>query len=433
MFRRINKIEDKKKGRGKTRRGAWVAQALLAALIAVAICAGAADLLVPDSISAFSDGALPSNPLVGYSYGAGGAAVAASADAVTAAPTGSGAPRRVTVQAKLFGFLPFKPVEVTIYDDVRLYPGGMTFGIKFHTNGVLVVGVSDIETSAGMVSPAKDAGIKSGDVITSAGGKRVTAVTDISSAVEGSQGKPLVINLNRGRQKLSVTLAPVLSLTERKYKAGLWLRDSTAGIGTVTFINPVDLQFGGLGHGITDVDTGELMPLGSGSVVQIKSGGIVRGRDGSPGELKGSFEGGALGAVTANTARGVFGVMDRGWQSLGKPLYQPLPIGLRDTVKTGPATILCDVDGKGVAEYSIVIDKIISKTSESKNFLIKVTDPKLLDLTGGIVQGMSGSPIIQNGHLIGAVTHVLVSDPTMGYGILIENMLSAMGEAEGNE
>jgi stage IV sporulation protein B len=227
------------------------------------------------------------------------------------------------------------------------------------------------------------------------------------------------INFIRDGKKYKANLLPVKSSSDGKYKAGLWVRDSTAGIGTITFYNPDDGSFAGLGHGIYDSETELLLPLSRGAVVGLDMEDILKGKTGHPGELKGSFGTEKKGSLLKNTTGGVFGVLSTPPETVS----DPLPCALKGEVVKGDAYILSNVDGRGVKKYSINIDKIYSGNEATKNFVISVTDERLLELTGGIVRGMSGSPIIQNDKLVGAVTHVLVNDPTRGYGIFIENML----------
>ena len=323
--------------------------------------------------------------------------------------------------AKLFGVIPIKDVEIKVVPDTKLVPCGDVFGVKFFTKGVMVVRLSDIETGDGFVSPAKKAGLEEGDVIQSINGTYVNTAEEMSYAVENSKGNDIAVVYLRNNEEKSCVIKPVLSLSDKKYKTGIWVRDSTAGIGTMTYYNPDTGEFAGLGHGICDIDTGKLMPLLSGAVVDVRITDIIKGRKGLPGELKGSFDTVKKGAIFGNTPHGVYGEIDV--NSFGNK-REGMEIAKSSEVETGSATILCELDESGICEYEIEITKIKNSDEEGKNFLIAVTDKKLLEKTGGIVQGMSGSPIVQNGKLVGAVTHVLVSDPVKGYGIFIENMLS---------
>lgn len=306
--------------------------------------------------------------------------------------------------------------------EIKLYPGGMPFGVKFFTKGILVVGFSDVLTAKSKVNPAYDAGLRTKDVITKIGKKDAQSIDDLISAIENCGGREIEVSYMRDGIEYTVKMTPVLCAEDNKYKAGMWIRDSGAGIGTVTFIDPETLNFGGLGHGICDVDTGALMPISRGSVLTVTISGVTKGESGSPGELKGYFGDKKWGALTSNTDCGVFGVFPSLPEELSEGL---LPAAGKDEIKTGPAYILCTLKENKVCKYDVEISAINKRDTATKNFSIRVTDPALIAECGGIVQGMSGSPVIQDGKIVGAVTHVLVNDPTSGYGIFIENMLKA--------
>ncbi len=329
-----------------------------------------------------------------------------------------------TVEAKLFGKIPVKEVNVEIIPKTELIPVGDIFGVKFFTKGVIVIGTTEIESAEGFVNPAERAGIRKKDIITKINGDEINTVEALAEAVEKSKGKPLFAECIREDEVFECEITPVLSLSDKKYKTGIWVRDSTAGIGTVTYIDPKNNSFAGLGHGICDIDTGELMPLLRGSVVDVEITDVIKGKSGEPGELKGTFDTEKKGVLIKNTNAGVFGILD----SISGTLREPMQVGSRDEVCEGKASILVNADGKGVKEYSVSLSRIDKNSDGTKCFVVQITDPKLISLTGGIVQGMSGSPIIQNGKFIGAVTHVLVNDPTKGYGIFLENMLSKAGD-----
>jgi len=311
----------------------------------------------------------------------------------------------------------------------ELIPGGMAFGIKFFTDGAIVLGTTGVETAKGLESPAKDAGIKSGDIVIRAGGKAFKSANELISIIEGCGGKEIHIAYIRNEKESSVKVRPVRDAVTGKYRIGILVRDSIAGIGTVTFIEPKTLTFGGLGHGIYDSETGLLMPLSRGAVVNVEINGIEKSYRNYPGELQGKFDNIAIGELWENTQQGVFG----SFNSLPETANKPLPIGTKDSLKEGKAHILTTLSGNTVAEYQIEIEEIYTNSGSTKNFLVHVTDEELLSKTGGIVQGMSGSPIIQNGRLVGAVTHVLVNDPTRGYGIYIENMLETAYNANAQQ
>ena len=317
--------------------------------------------------------------------------------------------------------------------------GGMPFGVKFCTEGIMIVGFCDVDvTSSGggtrHVNPARDAGLKLKDVIVKVNGEAPVGAASLTQAVEASEGKPITLTVKRctspsaKRQgsavkttELTVTVSPVKSASENRYKTGLWVRDSGAGIGTVTFILPDTGAFGGLGHGICDGDTGELIPMQRGQVTDVTVSGIEKGEAGDPGALKGYFAPGKTGSLLKNTECGVYGVFTARPSAEAKRLA----VGSRKELTEGDATLLCTLDDGQVGEYKVKITSIDPTATGSKCFTLTVTDPVLIEKTGGIVQGMSGSPIIQNGKLVGAVTHVLINDPTKGYGIFIENMLEA--------
>ena len=305
---------------------------------------------------------------------------------------------------------------------LRLYPGGTPFGVKFMTEGVLVVGFCDVDTSSGRVNPSSNAGLSVGDRIISLNGKRISGSAELSQIVESSAGNSISIVYRRGGSEHTATLTPAYSVSEGCYKTGAYVKDNGAGIGTVTYILPNSLEFGGLGHGICEGDGGKLVPISRGSVVNVGIDGVEKGECGNPGELRGHFKSGKSGSLLQNTDCGVFGVLATLPEGLPS---EPLYLGLREDVKEGRAYIWSTLEGCTPKKYEIEISNIDRSATAGKCFTVKVTDKSLIATSGGIVQGMSGSPIIQNGKLIGAVTHVMINDPTTGYGIFIENMLAA--------
>ena len=323
------------------------------------------------------------------------------------------------VSLKLFGVIPIKEVSVKKVDAPLVVPGGNPFGIKLITEGVMVIGLSEVDCCDGNISPAGKSGIKEGDIIVSINGNKITSKEAIADAVMKSQGEKLIINVRRNSKLLSFEVLPKYSLSDSCYKSGMWVRDSSAGIGTITFYDPNTKMFGGLGHPVCDVDTGEILPLHSGEVVPVTINGLNKGKSGQPGELIGSFISSfSMGSLLLNNQSGLFGELD----SPPNKSY-PLPIAYKQEVRKGKAKILTTLKGNTPKEYEIEIEKVDFKGNElSKNMIIHITDPELLDQAGGILQGMSGSPIIQNGKIIGAVTHVFVNDPTRGYGIFSETM-----------
>ena len=307
------------------------------------------------------------------------------------------------------------------YEQLQLIPGGVPFGVRFNTEGVVVVGFCDLDGLQKTQNPAFLAGLKPKDVIIGLGGKAVSDAASLTKIVEGSKGRALSLTYLRGGVEKTSTLTPIYSKSEGKYKTGIWVRDSGAGIGTITYIDPRTGCFGGLGHGICDGETGELIPMHYGVVTDVHVSAVKKGVAGSPGEIKGYFGTEKKGRLTGNTDCGVFGLLSSIPDGLGKAIS----VGTRSQVQSGEATVLCTFEDGQRREYKLEIGNIDRNANGSKCFVIKVTDPALIEKTGGIVQGMSGSPIIQNGKLIGAVTHVMINDPTVGYGIFIENMLNA--------
>ena len=304
----------------------------------------------------------------------------------------------------------------------KLYPGGIPFGIKFITEGVLVVGFCDFKNGGRAVNPSSAAGLKTGDRILTVNSQPLSSAEELTRIVEQSEGKPLEVIYSRDGERKKTVLTPIFSDNEGSYKTGIYVKDSGAGIGTVSYIDPQTLEFGGLGHGICEGESGRLIPISKGSVVDVNINGVKKGEIGAPGELRGYFSSGRVGSLLINNDCGVFGAFAK------KPSGLPsaaLPIGLKEELKCGKAYIYTTLDGTIPQKYEIEISNIKLDATRGKCFTVKVTDSALLEKTGGIVQGMSGSPIIQNGKLVGAVTHVLINDPTTGYGIFIENMLSA--------
>lgn len=308
----------------------------------------------------------------------------------------------------------------------QVYLGGTAFGVKYFTKGVLVVGLCTVEGFGGSVCPAKEAGIEKGDIIVSVNGTELKSADDFKKIIEETGGKALPLEVSRNEKSFTTALYPALSAEENCYKSGMWVRDSTAGIGTISYISADGKTFAGLGHGICDSDTGVIMPLGSAAIVDVDIKQARKGAVGHPGELKGEIGNIQRGYLTANKETGVYGV----WNSAPKNLGELVEIGKSDEVKTGKAHIFSTVDGTR-RKYEIEIENLCGDSKENRNMLIKVTDKALLEKTGGIVQGMSGSPIVQGGKLIGAVTHVLINDPTRGYGIFIENMLNSELDTNG--
>ncbi|MBS4191220.1 SpoIVB peptidase [Bacillus sp. FJAT-49705] len=330
---------------------------------------------------------------------------------------------------ELAGF-PIKKVDVNVLKDFKVIPGGQSIGVKLNTVGVLVVGHHQINTINGKSSPGEIAGIKIGDIITEINGKKIEKMLDIAPFVQeaGEAGNPLTIVVNRENNYFTTKLTPLKEKTEGSYKLGLYIRDSAAGIGTMTFYHPESRKYGALGHVISDMDTKKPIVVEDGQIVRSTVTSIEKGSNGNPGEKLARFseDKEVIGNIVRNSPFGIFGELN---QNLKNGIFdKPMPIALSHQVKEGPAKILTVVDDDKVNLFDIeIVSTIPQKFPATKGMVIKVTDPKLLAKTGGIVQGMSGSPIIQNNKVIGAVTHVFVNDPTSGYGVHIEWMLNEAG------
>ncbi len=321
---------------------------------------------------------------------------------------------------KLFGIVPVKEVTVVVAPRTQLIPGGIPFGAKMFTEGVLIVGFSDVAIGSGAVCPARQAGLELGDVIVSINSRAVLGNEDIAEIVAASGGEPIVVEYTRGALTGTASVIPAAAADGSGYRAGMWVRDSAAGIGTLTYIDAENGIAAGLGHAIADTDTGVIMPLGSGELVKVEIISVVRGVRGTPGELKGVFSDEIIAELVYNGEAGIFARLRESWQA------QSLPIAFRQEIREGDAQILLTLSGSEPQLYDIIIEKVrLSDSDATQNMVIRVTDAELIAATGGIVQGMSGSPIIQDGFLVGALTHVFVNEPTRGYGIFIENMLAA--------
>ncbi|MCD7844785.1 MAG: SpoIVB peptidase [Oscillospiraceae bacterium] len=306
-----------------------------------------------------------------------------------------------------------------------LIPVGEPVGIQIQTDGVLVAGTTELQAGAETAAPAREAGIRAGDVIISVNGQRVDSAASLMAAVDGLGGSPAEVTVRRDGETATFTVTPAPA-DDGGGRLGLWLRDGVAGIGTITYIDPETGSFGALGHGVNDVDTGVLLPVGEGALCRAKILDVKPGLSGAPGELSGAFDGdGVIGRIDCNTSCGIFGAVTGDMSGL----RQAIPIGTPEEIVSGPATILACVSGQTVEEYEVEISRTGMAAGSGRDLMVRVTDPDLLAQTGGIVQGMSGSPILQNGRLVGAVTHVLVNDPTRGYGIFIETMLEAQQRA----
>ena len=322
---------------------------------------------------------------------------------------------------KIMGVIPFKEVKVLPGESTSVYVSGNTVGIYMETEGVMIIDTGEILSEEGTKEePARDM-VKPGDYIVTFNQQEVRNKKDLIEDLTELKEQNVVLGVMRDGQNIPVSLTPVKD-TEGKYRLGIWVRDDTQGIGTLTYVDK-NGRFGALGHGISDVDTGSLLKVGQGRLYQAEILGIQKGTSGNPGELAGLIRyepGKVIGSVSQNSEKGIYGIYSG---STSAANLQKMEIAYKQELETGPASVLCCVDGE-VKEYEAEITKIdMNHEDSNKSFVIHITDPDLLDLTGGIVQGMSGSPVIQNGKFVGAVTHVFVQDATTGYGIFAETMV----------
>ncbi|MFY4776249.1 SpoIVB peptidase [Metabacillus sp. RGM 3146] len=329
-----------------------------------------------------------------------------------------------------FAGFPVKRADVKVLPDLKVIPGGQSIGVKLNTMGVLVVGHHQIKTADGKKSPGEIAGVQVGDIIKRINGKQIEKMSDVTPFIQnsGKTGEPLKLVLDRDAKELQTTLYPLKDTNDHAYRIGLYIRDSAAGIGTMTFFEPNSKKYGALGHVISDMDTKKPIVVDDGQIMRSTVTSIEKGSNGSPGEKLARFSSDheVIGNIKKNTPFGIFGQLK---QDMGGGFSDlAMPVALSNEVKKGPAKILTVVENDKVEEFDVeIVSTIPQKFPATKGMVIKITDPALLKKTGGIVQGMSGSPIIQNGKLIGAVTHVFVNDPTSGYGVHIEWMLNEAG------
>ncbi len=322
----------------------------------------------------------------------------------------------------LFGLIRFKEIQVDVVNTQYAIPCGAPVGIYLKSNGVMVIGTSEITGHDGTSSEPAAGILKSGDYIESINGYHLETKEDLAEAVAALDTQSAVLTIRRGEEIMDVAIDPVTDRDGTK-KLGIWVRSDTQGIGTLTYLD-LNGRFGALGHGISDSDTGEVVQISQGALYDTEIVGIEKGSMGNPGVMSGVIyygPGSLLGEINANSEVGIFGTANEKFRTAIN--MQPLEVGYRQDVKKGPALIRSGISGE-IKDYQIEIQKVDYSTShQNKSLVIQVTDPELLALTGGIVQGMSGSPIIQNGKLVGAVTHVFIQDSTRGYGIFVENML----------
>lgn len=342
-------------------------------------------------------------------------------------------PGSVQVQFKLFGLLPLRQLRVEVVPPIEVVPSGQSIGVTIQAT-TMVVGHATVRTEAGTVQPAKDAGLKLGDLIVAINGQAAPSVATVAEAIEqaGRQARTVQFTIERGEERLQLAVKPVFCKDSRRWRIGLYVRDDAAGVGTLTFVDRESMTFGALGHVIADIDTNQALQVRDGRILRSKVTSIDQGRSGHPGEKRSILidEQTVVGTFTINTGIGIFGDLLEDITGGSSPL----PVALVDQVNPGPAEILTVIDGEKVERFGIEIVRVSKQYSPTgKGMVIKVTDPRLLERTGGIVQGMSGSPIIQNGQLVGAVTHVFVNKPDSGYGVFAEWMIRESGMLEKRE
>lgn len=382
------------------------------------------NMLIPDSIMTVEDKGYIAPEFMGFNI------YKSSLFQETATVTGTARASQKNSEIKLLNIIPVKKTKITNTKRQYVVLGGDIFGIKLYTDGVIVVGTDTIETDNGNICPAEKAGLKTGDVILYFNDIKIESTKQFTSLLQNNKGKNAKLTVNRNDKNIDLNFASVKEKTSGKYKAGLWVRDSTAGIGTVTFYNTSNNSFGGLGHAICDIDTGETMPMRKGEMAEAYVNGLYKSQNGCVGELCGVLTGKTLGALCVNNETGIYGYTYFGAQG------GQLPVAVKQEVKEGYAQIYCTIDKNPPQYYDVKIAKVYSNSSSvNKDLVVEVTDKDLISKTGGILQGMSGTPIIQNGMLVGAITHVFVNNPKQGYGIFAERMLetSVSREMQKNE
>lgn len=334
-------------------------------------------------------------------------------------------PGNLSLELKLFGVIPLKKIMVDVVPDIRLVPGGHSIGVLLKTEGVMVIGFSPILNQQNEPSfPARDADIRVGDVLIGINGIKVTSDDQVRKIIKEASitDQGITIKIKREGHLLERVVYPRYCQDTKSYRIGLFVRDNAGGVGTLTFYDPLSKKYGALGHVITDSETNQKLKIKQGKIFSASIENIQKGRIGNPGEKIGVFlENTEFGNIEKNEMCGIYGTMQK--DLLNSLYHSPLPVVFSNQIRSGKAQILTVVHGQEIKKYDIVIEKLLPGRLDGKNMIIRITDPKLLEETGGIVQGMSGSPIIQDGRIAGAVTHVFVNDPSRGYGVFIENML----------
>ncbi len=383
---------------------------------------------IPDQITIFEGENISLKTFFGITLNSDNEVLTASADTGEKTINKIGSEK---LSVSFFDKLLIKDIDVSVLPRTTVIPVGNIAGLKLYTSGVLVVGMSEIEGEDSQTyKPYENTGIEEGDTIVKINDKEINTTDELIEKINMSKGEEVEIEYIHDEQTKECSITPVKT-SEEEYKLGLWVRDSAAGVGTVSFYEPSTQKFGALGHGITDIDTGDLLNIASGEFVTAKILDIKKGEDGNPGKIQGTVENQeTIGEISKNTEFGIFGKI-KDLSSLNIDTSKEMEVALRDEIQLGKATILCSLDNQTVGEYEIEITKINKENNyNNKSMEIKVTDERLIEKTGGIIQGMSGSPIIQNGKFVGAITHVLVNSSTEGYAIFGDLMLKHSKEVE---
>ncbi|MCF6096699.1 SpoIVB peptidase [Thermovorax subterraneus] len=332
------------------------------------------------------------------------------------------------LEFRLFGIIPVKKMKLEVLPEIKVVPGGHSIGVKLRPNGVIVVGIASVVDEQGKTHyPAKNAGIQAGDTVIFINGQKIHTANDVTEIINKDEDKIVELTVKRNGKTFNTKLSAVKN-SQGFYQIGLWVRDIAAGVGTLTFYDPESGYYGALGHIISDSDTGRVVEVGQGEIIRASIINVVPAKKNVPGEKRGVFveEEEVIGNILVNTSFGIFGKM---YKPAVNPLFGEIPVVLSSYAHEGKAQILTVIDGEKIEKFDIEIQKIIKQDFPStKGMIIKITDPRLLEKTGGIVQGMSGSPIIQDGYLIGAITHVFVNDPTRGYGVFAEWMIEEVAK-----
>lgn len=334
----------------------------------------------------------------------------------------------------LFGLIPIKDISVSVVPEMKLYPGGQAVGVLLRTKGVLTVGISPvIDKNSKSHSPAEDAGIDVGDSIIAVNDKAITTDEELAELINdyGASNEKITLTMKKENVYFKKTIKPIKCYQTNTFRIGLLVKDNAGGVGTLTFYDPLTNKYGALGHMISDVDTNQQIVIKQGKLIKANIEGINAGKKGYPGEKIGNFiKDSDLGNIEVNSYCGIFGKMNN---NIATQTQEPLPVGFSHQIETGPAEIYTVLSGEKIEKFAINVDKVMLGKKDGKEMVIRITDPKLLETTGGIIQGMSGSPIVQNGKIIGAVTHVFINDPTRGYGVFIEDMLIEAGILTGKK